>query len=192
MRWTLAAALVVVACGACREAGDEAGSAATSRSVAADSGARVPTQTESAADSGASASAEAASLPPMEITGTATDTLHLTSEGPALEFRPDRLTAASGTRVLLRYENAGDLPHNFVLFRRDEVIDGVVAEAYESQATGFIPASARDDLIAYSLLVSPGASAEMEFVVPAPGEYTFICLFPGHAQMMLGTLTSLP
>jgi azurin len=30
----------------------------------------------------------------------------------------------------------------------------------------------------------------MEFVVPDPGEYTFICLFPGHAQMMLGTLTA--
>ena len=195
------AALVALALGACGGTGDEVRSPSGAEPAAADTAGTVATPPERAGGDRAATSAGAAAasapepaetLPPMEITGTATDTLALASEGPALEFLPDRLTATSGTRVLLRYENGGDLPHNFVLFRRDEVIDGVVAEAYESQASGFVPVSAADDLLAYSLLVSPGETAEMEFVVPPPGEYTFICLFPGHAQMMLGTLTSLP
>lgn len=180
-------ALLLAACGG---AGDDAASTPRDARIAPDTAGAVATPPDTPGT--AAPRTRAASLPPMEVTGTATDTLELRSEGPALEFIPDRLTATSGTRVLLRYANGGDLPHNFVLFRRDEVIDGVVAEAYASQASGFVPVSAADDLLAYSLLVSPGASAEMEFVVPPPGAYTFICLFPGHAQMMLGTLTSVP
>lgn len=133
---------------------------------------------------------EEATLPPMEVTGTATDTIDLRSEGPALQFLPDRITATSGTRILLRYENGGDLPHNFALFRRDEPIDRMVTAAYEAEATGYVPPSAGDDLLAYSPLLSPGETAEMELVVPPPGRYTYICLFPGHAQMMVGTLVS--
>lgn len=126
----------------------------------------------------------------MEVTGTATDTIDLRSEGPALQFLPDRITATSGTRILLRYENGGDLPHNFALFRSDEPIDRMVDAAYEAEATGYVPPSAANALLAYSPLLSPGETAEMEFVVPPPGSYTFICLFPGHAQMMVGALVS--
>lgn len=189
MRWWLCATLLLVAPGACDGAADDSGSDTTGAPAPESADAAAPPVPGPRPD-GATPRTEAGTLPPMVISGTASDTLHLTSEGPALEFLPDRLAATSGTRVLLRYENGGDLPHNFALFRRDEAIDGVVGEAYESQSTGFIPVSAGDDLIAYSALVSPGATAEMEFVVPPPGEYTFICLFPGHAQMMIGTLTS--
>jgi uncharacterized cupredoxin-like copper-binding protein len=125
------------------------------------------------------------------LTGTASDTLSLRSDGPTLAFIPDRLSARAGTRVLLRYENGGDLPHNLALFLREEGIDEFVTAAYEAASTGFIPPMAGPDLIAYSPLVSPGGTAEMEFVVPEPGSYTFICLFPGHAQMMIGTLVSI-
>ncbi|MEE2900477.1 MAG: plastocyanin/azurin family copper-binding protein [Gemmatimonadota bacterium] len=121
----------------------------------------------------------------------ATDTISLRSEGPTLQFLPDAISAKSGTLLLIRYENGGDLPHNMALFRNDDVIDRMVTAAYEAEATGFVPVAAGADLITYSPLVSPGRTTEMEFVVPPPGIYTYICLFPGHAQMMLGTLRSL-
>jgi uncharacterized cupredoxin-like copper-binding protein len=127
----------------------------------------------------------------MEVTGTATDTIELRSEGPALQFLPDEVSAENGARILIRYHNGGDLPHNFALFMQEDVIDEMVTAAYEAAETGFIPPSAGAYLIAYSPLVSPGQTIEMEFIVPPPGEYTYICLFPGHAQMMIGTFRSL-
>jgi uncharacterized cupredoxin-like copper-binding protein len=190
MRWVPGPVLLGLVLGACAAGGDD-GAASPSDGAAAHEGAAGPEAASSSAESGhAAGNVGGKGLPPMEVTGNATDTIYLTSEGPTLQFLPDRISATSGTLVLLRYSNGGELPHNLALFRRDDAIDRSVGEAYEAEATGYIPVSAVDDLIAYTPLVSPGQTVEMEFVVPDPGEYTFICLFPGHAQMMLGTLTA--
>ena len=124
--------------------------------------------------------------------GIPADTVVIASRGPELAFHPDRISAESGSVVIVRYENGGDLPHNFVLVRNDEAIDGLAAAAYEAAGTGYVPLDMRDDIIAFSPLISPGGTADLEIVIPPPGEYTYICLFPGHSQMMLGTLRSLP
>ena len=49
----------------------------------------------------------------------------------------------------------------------------------------------KDKLVGWTTLASPGESVEMTFVVPAAGEYTYVCLFPGHSNSMLGTLRAL-
>jgi hypothetical protein len=54
-----------------------------------------------------------------------------------------------------------------------------------------VPLTLKDRMIAYSALASPGQTVEMVFVVPPPGEYTYVCLMSGHAGVMLGTLRSL-
>lgn len=119
-------------------------------------------------------------------------TIVLRSDGTILEFDPARISVKTGKRVRIRYVNDGSLPHNFVLVKSDADIDALVAAAYEAAATGHVPLPMKDKFIAYTTeLVSPGESAELTFVVPAPGEYTFVCLFPGHANMMFGTLRSL-
>jgi len=113
------------------------------------------------------------------------------SVGPNLEFLPDRISVRQGTRVTLRYVNDGELPHNFALVRDEDSIDALARAAYEAAGNGFVPADMEDDLIAYSSLLPPGRTVDIEFVAPPAGEYTYICLFPGHANMMLGTLRSL-
>lgn len=133
-----------------------------------------------------------ATEPDQRPEGAPADTIVLTSRGPELAFHPDRVSARSGSSVLIRYENGGELPHNLVFVRDEEAIDALVTAAYEAGSTGHVPLDMRDDLIAFSPLMSPGETAEMQVVIPPPGEYTYICLFPGHAQMMLGTLRSLP
>lgn len=116
--------------------------------------------------------------------------VELRSEGSLLAFLPDRLTLPAGARVTLRYTNDGSLPHNFVLLRDDGSLDDLAVAAYESAETGYVPEDGREDMIAFTPLVSPGETVEVTFVVPPPGEYTYVCLFPGHANMMLGTLRS--
>ena len=183
---TFAAVVAAAALASCGPAGDADGDPAED-APALEEESPSPSPVDAPPDAPDDSGAE---FPSMEVTGTATDTIDLRSEGPALQFLPARVSATAGERVVLRYRNGGELPHNFALFRRDDAIDPIVGEAYEASSSGYIPPSAAGELIAYSPLLSPGETAEMEFVVPPPGTYTFICLFPGHAQMMLGTFTA--
>ena len=184
----LGATLLLGACGG--EASDAEGASQTAPAPASSGEAVAPEPAATDMEGAQDSQANFPPLPSMEVTGTASDTIDIRSEGPALQFLPARVSAANGERILLRYQNGGELPHNFALFLREDGIDEWVSAAYEASASGYIPRAAASDLIAYSPLLSPGEVAEMEFVVPSPGTYTYICLFPGHAQMMLGTFTS--
>lgn len=111
--------------------------------------------------------------------------------GSTLEFTPARISAKHGTRVTIRYVNEGTIPHNWVLLYDEDDLDLVGPAAYDAAATGYIPMAEKDKLVAWTDLASPGQTVEVTFTVPPPGEYTFACLFPGHYNMMLGTLRSL-
>jgi len=97
----------------------------------------------------------------------------------------------TGTRVRVEYVNNGVLPHNIVVLRDEDDLDALGIAAYDAEATGFVPTDQQDKLIAYTALAAPGDTVSVTFVVPAPGEYTFVCLFPGHYNVMLGTLKAL-
>lgn len=118
-------------------------------------------------------------------------TITLRTTGSAMEFAPSRLAVKHGTNVRLRYVNDGTLPHNFVLMWDVNDIDMLGMAAYDASATGYVPLEFEDKMIAYSDLVVPGDTAEIDFVVPNPGEYTYVCLYAGHYNMMIGTLRSL-
>jgi len=118
-------------------------------------------------------------------------TVVLKSSGSALEFLPARISVKNGLRVRVRYTNEGTLPHNIAFAKSEDDLDAIASAAYGAAATGFVPLEFKDKLIAFSGLVSPGQTVELTFVVPPPGEYPFICVFPGHANMMNGTLRSL-
>jgi plastocyanin len=119
---------------------------------------------------------------------SADTTIVVRASGSTLEFQPPRLSVKSGTRVRLRFVNDGTLPHNFVVPRSDDDLDALALAAYEAADNGYVPVGQREKLVTYTSLVSPGETVEVSFDVPPPGEYTYVCLFPGHANSMLGTL----
>ena len=43
--------------------------------------------------------------------------------------------------------------------------------------------------MAFTKVIGPKQTADVTFAAPAPGEYPFICSFPGHYMLMKGTLT---
>jgi plastocyanin len=95
--------------------------------------------------------------------GEATEVTIGTDTGADLRFDPDTATVPTGTRVRLTFENRATLPHNLTF---DDPIN-----------------------VATSPIVDPGASEEIEFTAPGPGDYPFVCtLHPG----MDGTLTVEP
>lgn len=118
-------------------------------------------------------------------------TITIRASSSTLEFNPTRVSAKAGTRVRIRFVNDGTLPHNLVVPRKDDDIDALALAAYQAGETGYVPMDMKDKLVGWTALASPGESVEATFVVPAAGEYTYVCLFPGHANSMLGTLRAL-
>jgi len=120
----------------------------------------------------------------------AADTTITVRAGSTLEFDPTTISVKQGTRVRLRLVNAGTLPHNIVVVRDSSDLDRLAAVA-SHEGGDYVPLALKDRLIGYTTLASPGQTVEMVFVVPPPGEYTYVCLMSGHAGVMLGTLRSL-
>ena len=118
-------------------------------------------------------------------------TITIRAASSTLEFSPTRVSAKAGTRIRIRFVNEGTLPHNLVVPKSDDDIDALALAAYAAGETGYVPMAMKDKLVGWTTLASPGESVEVTFVVPAAGEYTYVCLFPGHSNSMLGTLRSL-
>lgn len=118
-------------------------------------------------------------------------TITVRAVGSTLEFTPTRISARAGARVRLRFVNDGTLPHNLVVPRIDDDIDALALAAYAAGETGYVPQDQKDKLLGWTALASPGQSVETILVVPAAGEYTYVCLFPGHSNSMWGTIRAL-
>ena len=94
--------------------------------------------------------------------------------------------------MILTFENPDVLQHNLVFTKigKKEAV-GALADAMlidpEALKKHYVPTS--DDIIASSKLVNPSQSEVIEFTVPKePGDYPYICTFPGHWRLMNGTL----
>ena len=118
-------------------------------------------------------------------------TVVIRSTGPSLEYFPPRLALKNGLRVRIRFINDGTLPHNIVFPKTEDDIDALGLAAMDADETGYVPVAMKARMIAYSTLAAPNQTVEVTFVVPAPGEYWYVCLYPGHKANMLGTLRSL-
>jgi uncharacterized cupredoxin-like copper-binding protein len=118
-------------------------------------------------------------------------TIDIMAMGSTLEFGTPEIAVKQGKRVRLRFMNHGTLPHNFVIAKTEDDVDVLTAAASAAYKTGYVPVELKDRMIGYTALASPGETVEVIFVVPPPGEYTYVCLISGHYNSMVGTLRSL-
>jgi azurin len=125
------------------------------------------------------------------VTAPADTTIEIRTTGSNLEFSPSRISARQGTRVTIRYINDGNLPHNWVLVKEEADIDVLGPAAFQAGDTDYVPLQHEGKMIAHSPLAKPGETVQVTFEVPAAGEYYFVCLYPGHYNMMVGTLRAL-
>jgi azurin/glucose/arabinose dehydrogenase/lysophospholipase L1-like esterase len=99
-------------------------------------------------------------------------------------------TVKAGSKVRLWFANPDFMPHNLVIGLPGSTEEiGLAAEALGAQgfALGFIPDS--DKIIAHSKLINFKESELIEFTAPAnPGDYDFVCTFPGHWRLMNGKM----
>src|SRR4051812_30718883 len=131
------------------------------------------------------AGASSASAGPRVIEITAND---------QMKFSVTAIQAKAGEELKVVLTNQGTLPkeamgHNFVLLKAGTDLTAFATAGMTAKETDYIAPSMKDKVIASIPTLGPKKSGEVTFKAPAPGEYTYICSFPGHYMLMKGTLT---
>ncbi|MGV3531802.1 MAG: DUF6797 domain-containing protein [Chthoniobacteraceae bacterium] len=109
-----------------------------------------------------------------------------------LQFSEKRLVAKCGERLTLAFENPDAMPHNWALLKPGTLatIGEILAKEIADPAAAsrqYIPQ--HDAVLAYTDILAPKSSARIHFTAPAvPGDYPYVCTFPGHWQVMNGIL----
>ena len=109
---------------------------------------------------------------------------------PNLQFSTTEFTVPAGSNVTFTFNNDDDMLHNLVVVESDAA-DEVALAAMQLGLKGhemqYVPVS--DAVVAHTKLLEPGVSDTIVFSVPdTPGEYVFVCTFPGHANTMRGII----
>src|SRR5437763_1661130 len=109
-----------------------------------------------------------------------------------MEFDLRYFVVQAGKPVQVVMENGDAMPHNFVL-TAPGALQEVALAGQTIPATGdpnqkeFVPNSPK--VLQATKLVQPDESATLNFTAPAkPGEYPFVCTFPGHWVRMFGVM----
>ena len=116
--------------------------------------------------------------------------LKIASDGDFLAFTPEQLSCPAGARVRLWFHHAGQRimqEHNWVLVipGAESAVEAAAARA--GARRGWLP-SDRTQILAATPMCGPGKTEMIEFTAPAPGDYPFICSYPGHGAEMHGVL----
>lgn len=109
---------------------------------------------------------------------------------PGLKFSVSTLNVKAGDKIKLTFKNTDDMLHNIV-FTQPGAADNVGAAALklgiDGEQMNYVPNSSQ--VIAHSFLLQPGKSETIYFVAPEkPGQYQYVCTFPGHHLLMRGVL----
>lgn len=107
------------------------------------------------------------------------------SGNDAMKYDVTRLEVSSGELVRVVLRNVGVAPkasmaHNFVLLKAGANVEAFIAAAAPLAAQEYFPQAMADQVIAHTRLAGPKERAEVTFTAPVPGEYVYVCTFPGH------------
>jgi len=114
-------------------------------------------------------------------------------EGNQMKFATTEFTVEPGEEVRLVFENTADSPamiHNVVLLTKgDDAVVQKVGQAGASAGASADYVPDHDAVLAATDVAEPGETVEVTFTAPdEPGEYTYVCTYPGHWATMQGTM----
>lgn len=109
-----------------------------------------------------------------------------------LQYVQKRLTAKAGERLSLTFQNPDVVPHNWILAKPGslqslgEKCNLLIADP-KGLAKHYVPDS--PEVLAYTDMVNAKGEFTIHFSAPSePGEYPYLCSFPGHWMVMNGIL----
>lgn len=109
---------------------------------------------------------------------------------PGLKFDVDKLEVKAGSRIKLVFNNNDDMLHNCVITKpgtANAVGNAALRLNLNGPKMNYVPATA--DVLYHTNILQPETSETIYFLAPTePGDYQFVCSFPGHSSLMQGTL----
>jgi azurin len=111
-----------------------------------------------------------------------------------IRFDTKRFDVSAGGLVEVTLKNGCIVPHNIVFLDKEAepgVIAGVNAMGVEGMSRNYVPEV--PGILAASKLLQPKGAETVKFKAPMePGDYLFLCTFPGHWFTMRGTMRVRP
>lgn len=117
----------------------------------------------------------------------------LEPEGNQMKYATTEFTVSPGEEVRLVFKNTADSPamiHNVVLLTTsDDAMTRKVGQAGASAGASANYVPDHDAVLAATDVADPGETVEITFTAPEePGDYTYLCTYPGHWATMRGTM----
>lgn len=107
-----------------------------------------------------------------------------------MRYDVKEFTVKAGKKVKLTFTNPDFMPHNLIITQpksAEEVALAAMAMGAEGFAKGFHPDSPK--ILWATKMLDNGQSEALEFQAPdKPGDYEFVCTFPGHYMLMRGIM----
>jgi len=108
---------------------------------------------------------------------------------PGLKFDTEVLEVKAGAKIKLVFNNNDDMLHNLVITtpgKGDAVGQLAMDMGLNGTNAGYIPST--EEVLFHTCLIQPETSQAIYFTAPKPGDYPFICSFPGHSFVMKGIM----
>ncbi len=114
-----------------------------------------------------------------------------------MQYTVREFTVEAGQEVELTLVHEGRLAvevmgHNVVILQPGEdymAFGGQVMVEGGSMANDYLPEGMRDRVVAFTRMIGGGETDTIRFTAPdTPGEYPFLCTFPGHFGAMNGVM----
>ncbi len=109
---------------------------------------------------------------------------------PGLRFDIELLEVNAGSRIQLVFNNNDDMQHNVVIVNpgtADQIGEEAMLLGLQGPERDYIPDN--ENVLYFTSVLTPGSTETIYFTAPeVPGEYTYVCTFPGHHIIMRGKL----
>ncbi len=123
----------------------------------------------------------------VQVNPDGTVTVNIESVGETMAFNVNEITVPAGKKITVNLKNNATsdvMKHNFVLVQNGKADEIGIAAVQAGEAKGYLPDNPA--ILAHSSMSGPGQTVSVTFDAPLPGEYQFVCTFPGHYMLMRG------
>jgi azurin/glucose/arabinose dehydrogenase len=135
------------------------------------------------------ASAKRVNEMPADWNGKVDQTLSVGTK-PGLKFDVTKFQVKAGSKIRLIFNNNDDMLHNLVIVKPKTVTkvgEAAFLMGLEGEAKAYVPAL--DEVLFHTGLMQPESQEIIYFEAPStPGDYTFVCTYPGHYTLMQGII----
>ncbi len=109
---------------------------------------------------------------------------------PGLQFDTKTIQVKAGSKIKWIFNNNDDMTHNLAIIApasADAVATLAMNLGLKGSDLGYIPNTPK--VLYHTGLLQPDDAETIYFVAPSkPGNYSYICTYPGHGQIMRGVL----